>query len=182
MRPCLAESRKVVENCDELLLAVDDVNNRKELVTVVNQTVKKTKNNIIVYLGEKHILKPDWEEQMIEGFRKIKFDGVVSFTQNNMVSMGAVSRSFLENELGGNLLHPDYIHYCADLELGDVARKTNKYIELPIWKETKPSGTRPVVSMSPKSIEYDEATYRMRTNAGWPLRRMRSNTERKKWI
>lgn len=182
LRPCLTEARNVVENCDELLLAVDDIHHRRELVTVVNETVRKTTGDIIVYLGEKHILKPNWKDLMFAGFNAIQSDGVVAFTTNNIVSMGAVSRSFYEHELGGNLLHPDYIHYCADLELGDVARRARKYKEVPAWHETKESGTIPVVSQSPKAIPYDEETYRIRTNAGWPKERLRTDEERRQWL
>ena len=123
-RPSFERVYKAAQEADEVIVSKTG----KQLVENLNEGVAKTRGDIIVFLSERGEPKKFWITDMLLAFEKIHNYGVVSF-HPNIVQAGAMTRNYMEDALGGYFFWPDYIHYHADQELGERARKQNNYVE-----------------------------------------------------
>lgn len=177
-RPSLDEALASVNDADEIIVVRDDLENRREQVAVVNEGFQKATGDILIYLGERMVFAPDWKQRTIDGFARIGNSGIVSYW-TNIVIAGAVSRDYFEEDLERCWYWPDYLHYCGDIELGDRARRDLSYVEelgVIVRHYDKDFSKR---DYSKNCGPFDEQTYRLRTNAGWPNERLILDEE--KW-
>lgn len=141
---------------------------KKQLVENLNLGVKNTDGDIIVFFSERGEPLSGWREKLLDAFERIQNSGVVSF-HPNIVQAGAVSRDFLNNELGGYFFWPEYIHYYADQELGERARKHNKYVEiLDIIREHPKPKEDPYHENNIRAANHDQELYYKREKKGFP--------------
>lgn len=176
-RPSLPEALESVKAADEVLVVRDDLTRRREQVAVVNEGFQKAIGDILVYLGERMVFAPDWRERTLAAFAMIGHSGVVSYW-GNIVIAGAVSRDYFETALDRCWYWPDYLHYCGDIELGDRARRDMCYVEELGVITTHYDKDFSQKDWSKNCGPFDEATYRLRTNQGWPNVRLRSDEEK----
>lgn len=180
-RPSLQESLDSVKDADEFIIMRDDFSPRKEQVTLMNEAAEKAKGDVLFYMGERQVFAPDWRQKACDALEKLNYSGLVSFYETTAMA-GCVTRDFYENELMGNLWAPDYVHYCVDVEISDVARKHGKYIEvLDVLIKQHEKGEKNSYSTS-ELAEFDRRTYEMRTILGWPNKRVRTDEERQRYL
>lgn len=176
-RPSLGEALESVKDAEEIIVKKVDIEHRREQVSLINEAVAEAKGDTIFFMGERQVFAPDWKEKTIEAYGKIGNSGVVSYHQNIVIA-GCCTRDFMDEYLGGTMWSPDYIHYCPDIEIGDVARKFLKYIEVPrvlVNHYDKDFHSNPY---SQGCADFDRETYEMRTRLGWPPTRVRTDEEK----
>lgn len=179
-RPTFEESINSVKDADEQIIMNDDFAHRKEQVALMNEAAAKSTGEYIVFMGERQVLVPDWKERTLKALEKLRWSGLVSYREY-IATAGCLSRDFYLNELGGNFWSPDYVHYCPDIEIADVARKYAKYTEAldVLFKQYEKTD-------NPHSTEacaqFDRTTYNKRAREGWPNRRLRTDEERSQFL
>lgn len=176
-RPSFNEAIDSVKDADQIIIKIDDMTHRREQVALINEAVSEATGDVIFFMGERQIFAPDWKEKTIRAFGKINNYGVVSFWENIVIA-GCITREFIDKELGGLMWSPDYIHYCPDIEIGDIARKHLHYVEaldVLVKHYDKDFGSNP---HSEHCAEFDRQTYELRTHAGWPVERLRTDEQK----
>lgn len=165
------------QDADEIIPSLDDyLGQREETITVFNRAVSYATGDIIVFAGERLRVAPQWREDIEKQYQG-GWSGVVSFFEHTPGG-GAVDRKYLE-EIGGNILHPDYIHYFADVELGERARREGKYVE---FRHLLTDHLGKTDTISSEFHGFDEQTLNKRTNAGWPNEAVLDPAERASMI
>lgn len=98
-----------------------------------NYHLQKFNKDIFIYLCDDTDLYPN-TLNMVEKHFKEKFpdtDGVVTFKQANMKgtdsAMGCIGRKFIERYPDNQVFCPNFVSFYADTELGDYAKKLNKF-------------------------------------------------------
>lgn len=108
-------------------------------------------------------------------------DGVVTFNQINLPSgsdsaMGCVGRKFIERYKNYSLYCPDYVSFYADSEIGDYAKKLNKFHwgedckivhYHPVSKLEKPDETHWIIRGKDKNIDIKINAERKKRNLLW---------------
>lgn len=163
-RPSFQKVYDAAQEADEVIVSKTG----KQLVENLNEGISKASGDIIVFLSERGEPKKYWITDMLLAFEKINNDGLVSF-HPNIVQAGAVTRSYLNNYLGGYFFWPDYIHYHADQELGERARRDGKYVEaLDIIIEHKKPANDSYQKINDYAAEKDSIVYYKRERLNFP--------------
>lgn len=129
-----------------------------QMVEKINKGARMATGDFLFLFGDRGVMKKGWYQQLqraLEG----GFSGVVSFGENTVLAGGA-TRDYYEHELKANLLHPEYIHYHGDQELGERARLKLKYKEILGYLEiVGDSG-----GVNDYTVEHDKNLYEFRCN------------------
>lgn len=175
-RPYFKRALTCVEGiADEIIVMEGRPHDGMDVVDRFNLGVQKSTGDVIVVMFDDMVFSFKWREKAEEGLAHIGGSGIVNFVPNYF-SAGVVTKDFIKSELGGYLWHPDYIHYCADLETAERARKALKYKEMLVDTCVYTEPHRP--STSAGSALYDEKMYRIRTDAGYPNKSLCDPKER----
>lgn len=151
-----------LKDADEILFAYS----KDQYVKSVNRAVKATTGDVIIQTADRYIYLPGWRKRVEESIKKLPNNsGVVSFNPNICIA-SAVTRDYLETDLHGYYLYPEYWHYNCDQELGDYARLRSKYVEelglftiLPKLEEG---------NINENCIKHDGDVWRKRSDNGYP--------------
>jgi hypothetical protein len=170
-RPELQSALDSTKEVDEVIIVTDKP--RLEHITRLNEGVKKAKGVVIMTMTDMTIMKPGWRQALENAFTTINNSGVVTFDET-FCGTAAMSRDWYEEF--NYFYHPDYIHYHGDQELGEVARKVNRYKE--IRGDFKSMTPKRDLNQSQEHVAYDKDTYHKRTAAGYPKERIRTDEER----
>jgi len=163
-RPSFQKVYDAAQEADEVIVS----RTGKQLVENLNEGIAQSTGDFIVFLSERGEPCKYWLVKMLSAFKRIQFFGVVSF-HPNIVQAGAVSRRYLEKNLGGYFYWPDYIHYHADQELGERARRDSKYTEqLDIITEYAKPKNDSFVASNNQAAKQDSKTYYERERLGFP--------------
>jgi hypothetical protein len=151
-----------LKEADEILFAYS----KDQYVAAVNRTVKATTGDIIIHTSDRFVYLPGWKEKLEDGIKRLpEQSGVVSFHPNICIA-SAVTRDYLENDLHGHYLYPEYWHYNCDQELGDYARLRNKYVEIFGLFTILPKLEKE--NINENCIQHDGDVWRKRSNNQYP--------------
>lgn len=108
---------------------------RPMYVEKINYAYKNiAKGDYIVYLANDVEVGKNWLTEAMKTMKEKPPDGVgglVSFNdgvyEGEFAPHGLISRKFVEEFLGGYVLHPAYKHYYADSDLGTTAKRFKRF-------------------------------------------------------
>ena len=113
----------------------EDIPQRPMYVKKINYAYKNiAKGDYIVYLANDVEVDKNWLTEAVKTLKEKSPDdvgGLVSFNdgvyEGKFAPHGLISRKFVEKFLGGYVLHPAYVHYYADSDLGTIAKRFKRY-------------------------------------------------------
>lgn len=174
--------RKSLNKCLDSLKEADEIillrGRKKCVVDLYNEGFKEANGDVIFHTSDRIFYNKGWRKKVEKALEKKAF---VSFFQGSACS-AVIKRDFIKSNMGGYLYWPEYIHYFGDMEMAEVARRSNEFVHLDgvaHWIEKK--GSRVYPHEEERGI-WDEETYRMRQNLGFPNAIVRDMDERKKLL
>lgn len=103
-------------------------------VKKLNEHLKFTRSDIIVYLADDVKLYPDCLEKAVQCMQSNfpEFDGLVGINQVNIPNgcksaFGLIGRKFADRFPDKQCFCPDYIHFYVDTEVGQYAQEVKRF-------------------------------------------------------
>jgi len=148
---------------------------RQMFVGKINYGFRISKASYVVYLANDIEVKGNWLTEAIKTIKEKSPDdvgGLVSFNDGvyngTLAPHGLISKKFVEEFLGGSILHPAYKHYWSDRELTKIAQKLRRYFYADksfifhnrVYDDLQSEGQ--------KSGDEDGKVFRLHQKAGFP--------------
>lgn len=160
----------------KIKVVIDPSPVRQMFVGKINYGFRISKASYVVYLANDIEVKRNWLTEAIKTIKDKPPDdigGLVSFNDGvyngTLAPHGLISRKFVEESLGGSILHPAYKHYWSDRELTKIAQRLRRYFYADksfifhnrVYDDLQSEGQ--------KSGDEDGKVFHLHQKAGFPL-------------
>ncbi len=132
-RDDLASAASIPEH-KKIKVVTDPCPVRQMYVGKINYGFRISKASYVIYLANDIEVKRNWLSEAMKTIKEKSPDdigGLVTFNdglyKGTLAPHGLISRKFVEEFLGGYILHPAYKHYWSDRELTKIAQKSNRF-------------------------------------------------------